>query len=82
VFVAPLTIGLVTFAVWAYDAAYISEGRRKPLKAKNASLIVKGAVLATFILFGALWLFKRNGSVPEGLFAGTFWISLSAMTFL
>jgi uncharacterized membrane protein (GlpM family) len=73
---------LVTFAVWAHDAAHISENRRKPLKPTNASLIGIGTVLATFVLFAALWLFKINGSVPEGLFEGTLWISLSAITFL
>jgi hypothetical protein len=82
VFVAPLTIGLVTFAVWAYDAAYLSTSRKKALKTTNASLIVIGTAFAIPVLFGALWLLKTSGAVPEGLFAGTFWISLSAIAFL
>jgi hypothetical protein len=82
VFTAPLTIALVTVVVWAYDVAFLSENRKKPIDAKRARWIVAvSCVLAVGLLLG-LRSFESRGLVPVGLFWGTFWISLSAVVFL
>jgi len=82
VFTAPLTIGVVTFAVWAIDVAYISKNRKKPIGSKPAWCLVGGSVLVVVVLFIKLSSFENRELVPEGLFWGTFWISLSAVAFL
>src|SRR5262249_40186161 len=82
VFSAPLTIGFVTIAVWAFDVAYISANRKKPLDPNCAWWVVGVSVLLAVGLLVRLWLIESRGSVPEGLFSGTFWISLSAVIFL
>ena len=82
VFTAPLTIGLFTIAVWAYDVAFLSANRKKPMDPKRARWIVGlSGVLAAGLLI-ELWSIENRGLVPEGLFSGTFWISFSAVIFL
>jgi hypothetical protein len=82
VFTAPLTIGLVTIAVWAFDVAYISKNRKKPMDPKRAWWIVGVSVLLAVGLLIGLWSIESRALVPEGLFSATFWISLSAVIFL
>lgn len=82
VFTAPLIIALVTLAVWAFDAAYISENRQKPIKPKSAWWIVGASCTIAIGLLVCLWWIEDWKLVPEGLFSATFWVSLSAVVFL
>jgi hypothetical protein len=82
VFAAPATIVLVTISVWAFDIAHWSKNRAKLFSSTVAWVIVGASfVLVVAILIGLWWVANRE-LVPDGLFAGTAWISLSAVIFL
>jgi hypothetical protein len=76
----PIAIALVTFCVWTIDVGLLSKNRRKPIDPRLARALIVGSSLLIIGLFAGVWFGKDR--LPDGLFAGTFWISVSAACFL